>query len=72
MLDWRGVEYIDEVDEGQVILISHNRGTWRHSADPLKINCVVVFRDGDTFRQFGPDRFTIDQIDKWTYFNRPD
>lgn len=70
MLDWRSSDSLSEVEDGQVILIAHNRGTWHHE-DPARNNCVVVTRRGDDFRQFGPDRFSIDQIDKWTYFNPP-
>ena len=71
MLDWRGPDSLNEVEEGQVIIISHNRGTWHHE-DPARNNCVVVTRRGSIFRQFGPDRFTIDQISAWTYFNPPE
>lgn len=70
MLDWKDPKYLNEVREGEVILISHNRGTWSHE-DPARNNCVVVTRRGNKFREFGPDVFNINEISMWAKFNPP-
>lgn len=71
MLDWQHPKYLNNVKDGEVILISHNRGTWHHPADQSRIECVVVFRSGNSFREFGPDSFRINEIASWARFNPP-
>lgn len=70
MLDWQNPDCLSEVEEGEVILISHNRGTWKH-ADTSRNNCVVVTRRGNDFSEFGPDKFEIESIAAWARFNPP-
>ena len=69
-LDWRSAEWIDDVKDGEVILIQHNRGTWRHH-DERRNNCVVVTRRGDKFSEFGPGDFSLREIAFWTHFDPP-
>lgn len=69
MLTWNTPDTLNEVDEHEVIMIRHNRGTWIHKRDPERVNCVVVFRAGDRFKQFGPDYFTRNEIAAWARFN---
>lgn len=57
--------------DGSIILIKHNRGTWRYSPDPVKINCVVVFWSAGRFNEFGPDMFFPSEIEAWTYIEEP-
>ena len=69
-LDWRGPEYLDEVKDGQVILIQHNRGSWVHQ-DTSRNSCVVVTRLSQRFATFGPAEFSPNEIRFWTYFDAP-
>lgn len=71
MLDWKDPKFLNEVKEGEVIIISHNRGTWSYPQDQDRITCVVVHRRGNRFTQFGPDSFDIKQIAAWARFNVP-
>ena len=70
MLEWQAPERLTEVKQGEVIIISHNRGTWQHR-DTARNNCVIVTRRHDRFQQFGPDQFFIREIDAWARFNPP-
>lgn len=57
--------------DGSVILIAHNRGTWRYPQDSRKINCVVVYWSRGKFQQFGPDSFQPEEVACWSTFNEP-
>lgn len=83
-LDWQpGATVLSGTRAGDVILISHNRSTWKH-ADEARNNCVVVtrqdmcdpFADNDedisiVFSQFGPDQFDPEEIAAWARFDGP-
>lgn len=71
MLDWKQPELLNEVQEGEVIIIAHSRGTWHYPQDLNRIRCVVVFRRGDRFKGFGPDIFDVSEISQWAKFNPP-
>ena len=70
-LEWNTPASLTDVKDREVIMIQHNRGTWSFPEDPERINCVVVYRSGDRFKDFGPDCFNISEIAAWARFNHP-
>lgn len=70
MSDWQPIETAPK--DGTVILVKHTRGTWIYPKDPAKINCVVVFWNGnDRFSQFGPDNFYEEELSYWMPITEP-
>lgn len=74
MLKWNDVnDFPVPKNDGKMIIIKHNRGTWWHPSDREKVSCVVVFwsESSQQFEQFGPDSFSISSISYWAEFNAP-
>lgn len=71
LMEWKTPDTLDEVKDGEVIMISHNRGTWDFPQDQKRITCVVVYRHGDIFKPFGPDVFPIREVAAWARFDEP-
>lgn len=60
---WQPIETAPK--DGRVIVIRHNRGTWRYREDPGNICCVCVYWSSDRWEQFGPDSFDPKSVTHW-------
>lgn len=68
-IEWKTISTAPK--DGKVILVSHKRGTWIFPKDQSKINCVVVYWNGEKFKQFGPDSFHESELTYWMPFPEP-